>query len=278
MSTVLSPNMHAGRRSGIRLVVIHTMESDETSAVAEAVGNFFSRPSTKASAHVGVDTDSECRYVLDGNTAWAAPGANADGLHLELAGRAKQTSGNWSDPASLAILELAARRTAIWCKTYSIPAILLTDEQLAKGMKGVVGHDAVTRVYKQSSHWDPGHQFPWLLFMMRVRSAMYYQRAPLVKPVAYPPAAFIKLKADGIFGARTKARLQQWAGSKVDSVLTKADWMCIQKAFGATADGDPGPKTWKRIQMFVSVTQDGNPGPVTIRALQVYLNKAHRVK
>ena len=100
MTLMLSPNRHAGRREPIRLIVIHTMEVPEAASVAEAVGAAFANPARQASAHIGVDTESTVRYVPDEDTAWAAPGANADGLHLELAGRAGQGNGEWDDPAS----------------------------------------------------------------------------------------------------------------------------------------------------------------------------------
>jgi hypothetical protein len=181
MSQILSPNRYAGRLGDIRLIVLHTMEVAEADSVAEAVGNAFAKPATRASAHTGVDTDSECRYVADADTAWAAPGANADGLQLEMAGRAGQTTGQWTDAGSKAILERAAQRTATWCRTHDIPARRLTDAQLAAGLRGIVGHDQVSRVYKRSTHWDPGPNFPWASFLARVNV--------LLKPAAATPAA-----------------------------------------------------------------------------------------
>lgn len=60
---ILSPNRHRGRLRAIRVVVIHSPESPQTLATAEKVGHWFSRPSTRASAHLGVDPDSVCRSV-----------------------------------------------------------------------------------------------------------------------------------------------------------------------------------------------------------------------
>lgn len=274
MSQILSPNMHIGRRAAIRLVVLHTMEVDETSSVAEAVGNAFANPARQASAHVGVDTDSECRYVCDQNTAWAAPGCNADGLQLEMAGRSGQSTAQWQDATSKAILERAAQRTAQWCQLYAIPVRRLSDAQLYAGQRGIIDHWAATRVYKQSDHTDVGPDFLWAPFLARVAILANVLGSPApIPPVVIPPTTRIRLVVDGVLGPRTKARLQQWAGAPVDSDLVRSDWVAIQrKVGGLDPDGLPGRKTWIAIQALVGATQDGNPGPNTYRALQAYLN------
>lgn len=273
MTQILSPNKYTGRRAAIRVVVLHTMEVEESGSVAEAVGNAFARASRDASAHVGVDTNSECRYVADADTAWAAPGLNADGLQLEMAGRAGQTTGQWNDPGSRAILERAAQRTATWCRQYSIPVRRLSDAQLAAGLRGIVDHWAASRVYKQSDHTDVGANFPWARFLARV-SALVTGLAPAPTPARVLPATRIRLGLDGRFGPRTIARLQQWAGAPVDSFLLKGDWAAIQRKVGGGLkdDGLPGVKTWIAIQRLVGASPDGNPGRLTYLALQTYLN------
>ena len=270
MTTVIaSPNKYAGRRAPIRLIVIHTMEVPETNGAAEAVGKAFADPIRQASAHVGVDANSTVRYVPDDDTAWAAPGANADGLQIELAGRAGQIARQWSDGPSRAILERAARQVAAWCRTYRIPARWLTDAQLADGKtRGIVGHADVSRVFKLSDHTDPGRAFPRASFLARVRVLI---RRAGAKPVKGPTSR-IRLTVDGRFGPRTQARLQQWAGAKVDSSLAAKDWKAVQRKVHVTADGRPGPETWRSIQRLVGVKADGAPGLVTYRALQTYLN------
>jgi hypothetical protein len=53
------------------------MEAPEGPQTAENIAAYFAKTSTKASAHVCVDNDSEVRCVSDADTAWAAPRANA---------------------------------------------------------------------------------------------------------------------------------------------------------------------------------------------------------
>lgn len=283
MIVIASPNRHVGRLSPIRVVVIHTVESGEDGGVAEAVAKAFADPARQASAHITVDTDSEVRSVQDKDTAWAAPGANADGLQLELAGRAGQTTGQWTDPGSKAILERGAQVVAAWCKAYSIPAVHLTDGQLGGGRtKGIVGHVQVSTVFKRSNHWDPGPDFPWGTFLARVQAISAPRTAPPGpsrstprKPIPPKPQRSmpVKLVVDGDFGPATKKRLQQWAGVAQDGILGKQSWAAIQRKVGAAVDGVFGPATVRAIQRMVRVTQDGDLGPVTIAALQTYLNK-----
>lgn len=93
-------NFRAGRPGPVRYIVIHTGETDEGTTPAEGMGSWFAQyhgPGRASSAHQGVDTDSACTYVADGDTAFGAPGVNATGWHLELAGRAGQTSGQWAE-------------------------------------------------------------------------------------------------------------------------------------------------------------------------------------
>ena len=273
-TVIASPNKDEGRLAPIRLIVIHTMEVPETNSVAESVGRAFADPARRVSAHVGVDTDSTVRYVSDDDTAWAAPGANADGLQIELAGRAGQTTGQWADAPSRAILERAAQQVATWCRAYGIPPLWLTDAQLADGKtRGIIGHADASRVFKLSDHTDPGPAFPRASFLARVKSLIGSAAArPQTKPVKAPTSR-IRLTVDGVFGPRTKARLQQWAGVKVDSVLGANDWKAVQRKINVIADGRPGLQTYRGIQRLVGVKADGILGPITVRALQAFLNR-----
>lgn len=268
MATILSPNKYTGRLKPIRVIVVHTMEvSEDDPRVAESVGNAFARPATRASAHIGVDTDSTVRYVLDGDTAWAAPGANADGLQLELAGRAGQTSGDWTDAASRAILERAAQQVAAWCRIYGIPSQRLSDAELGGGVaKGIVGHADVSRVFKLSTHWDPGKNFPWTAFLARVRAiAVPRMKAPMSSrsqarpplPKAAPASSAPPLPAVMRVGS---------SGAGVSQLQTRLR----DRGWKITIDGEFGDATRKVVLAFQSdkgLTKDGAVGNATWRAL-----------
>lgn len=301
-------NYHRGRLGGIRVIVVHTGETGEGSTAAEGMGSWFADQRARASAHKGADPDSICTYVRDADTAWAAPGANADGLQLELAGRAGQTSGEWDDAASRAILANGATVVREWCTQHAIPARWLTDAQLRDGVtRGLATHAQVSRVFKLSNHWDPGTNFPAARFLALVTGAP----APTVPlpeiQYFYEPTGTMTVKAiqkvvgvtaDGLYGAATKAAVATYqaklgvsadglwgpateAAHKgatvapkktpllvVDGVLGVATYKALQRAIGATPDGIFGPASRRALQRHLKVTPDGVVGARTIRALQ----------
>jgi N-acetyl-anhydromuramyl-L-alanine amidase AmpD len=161
----------AGRRR-VRVIVIHDMEFTERSDAAEVIAHdFATRPATsKASAHICVDNNSIVQCVKDNDIAYAAPGANRDGIQIELAGYGRQSREQWLDQYGVALLALAADATAQYCLKYDITPVQLTNKELADGAKGIVGHFQVSAVYKQSDHTDPGSYFPWDYFLKLVLS------------------------------------------------------------------------------------------------------------
>jgi N-acetyl-anhydromuramyl-L-alanine amidase AmpD len=156
-----------GKRA-VRVIVIHSMEAPEKGETAENVARFFQTTENPASAHLCIDNNSIVQCVFDNDIAFAAPGVNSDGIQLELAGFAKQTRAEWLDPYGVLLLENAANAAAQYCLKYDIPVEHLTDAQLAAGRKGIIGHVQATRVYKKSTHTDPGEGFPWDHFIARV--------------------------------------------------------------------------------------------------------------
>jgi len=162
-------------KRNVRVIVVHSMEAAEKGATAENVAKFFQHPGKKdgkdlkVSAHLCIDNNSIVQCVFDNDIAFAAPGANHDGVHLELAGFAKQTKAQWMDPFSILVLENAANAAAQYCLKYNIPIKHLTNEELGDGQKGIVGHAQVSKVFKRSNHTDPGKGFPWDHFLERVK-------------------------------------------------------------------------------------------------------------
>lgn len=164
----------------IRLVVIHDMEFYERGDTAEVIAHDFNtRPETqKASAHICVDNNSIVQCVYDSDVAWAAPGANHDGIQIELAGFKAQTRTQWLDEYSVAVLAYAADAGSQYAIKYGIPVRRLTDAQLKDGKsKGFVGHDQVSRVFKKSDHTDPGENFPWDIYLSMVDQFVKDRRA-----------------------------------------------------------------------------------------------------
>lgn len=176
---VQARNYHRGRIRKPRLIIIHTMEYPERSNGAEWCAGYFSADGApKASAHYAVDADTVIGMVRETDTAWAAPGANADGIQYEHAGFAGQCPKGWADDYSQAMLRLSASAAAASAARWGIPLRRLSNVQLASGYPGFVGHNQVSQVFRLSSHWDPGPAFPWGQYMRLVEAAQLGRAVP----------------------------------------------------------------------------------------------------
>lgn len=157
----------------IALIVLHTIESSELDLTAENMAAGISNPATtwRASWHYAVDRNSIVQSVRDRDVAWAAPGANANGLQIELAGRARQNAAEWDDPYSRSTLLLAANLVAHKCVEHVIPARFVDFVTLRAGApfaRGITSHAAVSLAFGKSTHTDPGRDFPWSWFIETV--------------------------------------------------------------------------------------------------------------
>lgn len=171
---------YEGRNEALRLIVIHTMEAPEGPQTAENTAAYFASGAVVASAHACVDQDSVVVCLPPTATAFAAPGANAAGYQIEHAGYASQDGAGWADAESQSMLRLSAAHAREIAVAAGIPLRHLTDDELAAGDAGFVGHDQVSRVYKRSDHWDPGPAFPWDQYMGLVNGEAITEETPIV--------------------------------------------------------------------------------------------------
>jgi N-acetyl-anhydromuramyl-L-alanine amidase AmpD len=169
-------NYTRGRIRPIRLIVWHDMEALERHDTAENVALWFAGPSApQASAHVCVDDDSVVECVRLADTAWAAPKANADGAHIELAGFASQSRADWTDDFSRATIANAVA----WVKTKDelahIPWRWLTDAEIRDGKTaGHIEHRDASRAFgTPGGHQDAGPNFPRDLVMQLGQVSAY---------------------------------------------------------------------------------------------------------
>lgn len=154
---------------GMDLIVLHSAEAPEKPGKAWAVARWFAgQDAPKASAHYVVDSAEIVQCVPDGDIAWAAPGANRNGIHIELVGYARQLAEDWEDVYSASMLDLAGRLTAALCASYNIPPKLVDVAGLLAGDRGVTTHAMVTAAFKKSTHTDPGSSFPLTRFIQHV--------------------------------------------------------------------------------------------------------------
>lgn len=149
----------SGRK--VDLLVIHAMQAAEKGTTAESVAAFFQAGSRRASAHYCHDDNSTVQCVRERDVAWAAPGANHNGIHLELAGFSEQTARQWADAFSSQMLrEQAGPIAASVCTRYGLPIRYVDAAGLLAGHRGITTHNEVSQAFKRSTHWDPGPHFP----------------------------------------------------------------------------------------------------------------------
>ena len=216
---------YEGRERPLRLIVIHTMEAPEAPTTAENIAAYFASGAVVASAHACVDQDSVVVCLPPTATAFAAPGANADGYQIEHAGYASQDGTGWADEASQSMLRLSAAHARAIALAAGIPLRHLTDDELAAGAAGFVGHDQVSRVYKRSDHWDPGPAFPWSQYMGLVNG-----EAPNEETTTNEEEYmhFIRSRQSGTIYAVTP--------TDVTAVGDAKTWGDLVKAYGLTND------------------------------------------
>lgn len=161
-------------------VVVHSMEGAEAATKAETVARWFAGknprfPAPRSSAHYAVDCDSIVQMVHESDVAWAAPGANKRGLHLEHAGKARQTTAQWRDAFSEPMLLQSSWLAARACIRYGLPVRFVDRDGLDRGDKGITTHNEVTRsnLSDRGSHTDPGPNFPMDWYLECVRSAFH---------------------------------------------------------------------------------------------------------
>ncbi len=169
------------RESGpraISLIVLHSSESPEKPGKAMDVARWFAGDlAPQASAHYVVDAGQVVQCVREQDVAWAAPGANRQGVHIELVGFARSLAEDWQDTYSQAELLKAAGLVAVLCARYGIPVVALDALDLLQGKSGITTHAAVTTAFKRSDHTDPGVAFPMEAFVARVASIRREGRA-----------------------------------------------------------------------------------------------------
>jgi N-acetyl-anhydromuramyl-L-alanine amidase AmpD len=165
----------------IQYIVLHSMEAPEKGTTAESVARYFQTlPATrKASAHYTIDSDSIVQCVQTKDVAYAAPYVNHNGIHLELAGYARQTRAEWLDPYSSAMLKNAAWLCGkILIPKYSLPVRVCLAADLKRGVENTVSvrgfttHAEASKAFKPGGHWDPGPGFPLGVFLSYVQAAI----------------------------------------------------------------------------------------------------------
>jgi hypothetical protein len=166
-------------------LVVHDEEAPDKPDMAEDIANFFHNQAKSpegTSAHRAVDDNSIVHCVKWTDVAWAAPGANTNGMHWEQSGYVSETRDKWKDPYGLAMMEILAKDMAAFAKRAGIPIVRLTPGQIAENYhagkpihRGICGHDDITAAHisPYGTHTDPGPNYPWHHLLARID---YYKK------------------------------------------------------------------------------------------------------
>lgn len=210
-------HFHAGRVKKIRLGVLHAGITPETDGAAEGMVDFAASPrASVASFHLAADRNSLARGVHDWDTAFGAPGANADGLHMEQAGNVQNRRG-WTDPYSLQMIrEQTARGVRSWHDLYGLPFTHLSLAQIADDKTaGFCLHHDVTRALPAAhgTHVDPGDEYPFDILFAAADQHPSVQPKTKVNPYNRHDQLTrwtqwaLGIPVDGVSGPQTKAAL-----------------------------------------------------------------------
>jgi N-acetyl-anhydromuramyl-L-alanine amidase AmpD len=175
MNTVVAPSprfiaarWHGGSQTP-RAIVMHGTVSPCTPGDAAAVARFFATEDNKTSAHYIVDPSTAVQCVGDHTVAYHC-GWNQDSIGVELCDPQTGSPARWEDAAHNAMLARAAKLVAQLCLVYDIRAIRPSIESLkAEGVHGIYGHNDSRLAFGNTTHVDPGSDFPWPTFLHAVK-------------------------------------------------------------------------------------------------------------
>lgn len=149
-----------GRARTIRLLVVHATQSP-CAGFADNIANYFAG-GPGVSSHYVCDDVTTIQCVRDEDTAFCAPNANADGLHVEQCGYSEWSRNEWlSGPPAQMLEEQVAPLLRHLIVKHGIPPRWLTPAEVAAGHAGMCVHFDVTQAYPGTgSHWDCGGGYP----------------------------------------------------------------------------------------------------------------------
>lgn len=178
-------------------IVIHGTVSPCRDGQARATAAYFQAVKRSASAHYVVDPGEVVQCVSEATVAYHAP-PNAHSIGIELCDPQTGSGARWADAAHEAMLVRAAALVRTLCAKHNIPVAHIGPSQLVAGGRGICGHVDVTNAWHQTTHVDPGPDFPWDHFLSLVRGNTTVQEDDM----PYTPEQIGEAAGSGVLGAK----------------------------------------------------------------------------
>lgn len=184
---VLHPERYS--RTGVLLrklgVVVHDAESGD--GAAQTLIRLLQTPGDRqlldkngkptgrmyGAGYTAVTTGNPFEYVLMADPSmgpYAAPPRNKDWKHVCMPGVAAQTREQWLDPLSRNHISGVAKFIYDAHIEDGIPLLRIKANELLAGDRGYCGHGDVTLAWGDSTHTDPGPNFPWDVLAADIQS------------------------------------------------------------------------------------------------------------
>lgn len=239
--TFVHPDRYGATRTGPLLwLIVHTSEGLEGVNSAENLAAFLAQPGDRpsssggfygASYHYLSDTDDSIPAVPDNVVAFSAAGANAQGIHFCIPGKAGQTRAQWLDQVSRAAIRETAWAMADRARVHRIPLARLTPANLIAGRAGYCGHADVSLAFHLTDHTDPGANFPWDVLALDL--AAYANGGPVM-------LSALELREGRILDTRIDGDRSPFSGERVVACPDAAGAPAVEVTLTATEPAGPG--------------------------------------
>jgi hypothetical protein len=183
-----SSKHQSGPNGPITRIVIHGTCSGTHQGGAMENAHYFQQDTAGGLAHYVVDPGEIVQCCAEDTACWHAP-PNHGSIGIELCDPQTGPAARWQSPQDEAMLHLAAQLVVEIAARTGVPLVRIGPADLRAGKHGICGHVDVTDAFHQSSHTDPGPDFPWSHFMDLVHAAAV---PVVVKPHTHVPPTPIK--------------------------------------------------------------------------------------
>jgi hypothetical protein len=256
----------SGANGAVTRIVIHATCSGTHKGGAVENAHYFQQDSAGGLAHYVVDPGTVVQCCKEDTACWHAP-PNHGSIGIELTDPQKGAASRWQSADDEAMLRLAAKLVVEIAHRTGVPLTRLSSADVKAGKHGICGHVNVSEAFGQSSHTDPGPDFPWAHFMDLVHQAAGTPVKAAPKPVPAPKPAPAKKAAPKPAGPPS------WYHrviSLTNPYQTGDDVKAVQHILRLKEDGVFGTVTAHEVVKFQqahSLTPDQSVGPKTASAL-----------